>query len=278
MGGRTGPGNHRRASLSKGRLWATMALSLSVRGCLTERYRAMVDQIEELKKKYTDKYVVVDKERPELARFRDTYGTVRTVNMSGRALVEFAEYHLNIGWYDIDPMFLTVVDTPPAPKVKEAPPAKAPAAKKASGEPASAGGKPAAKPAGAKQSVADILAAARGGAAAKPAAAKPAADKPAAAPKAAGAPAAKVDRSKMSVADMLAAARAGTGGAAKPAAAPAKPAAAPEPEPVDEAAGEPASAGGEPALAAKPASGEKLDKSKMSIAQMCDWCRSHDTK
>jgi hypothetical protein len=271
MGGRTGPGNHPDASLSKGRLWATMALSLSIRGCQTERFRAMVDQIEELKKKYTDKYVVVDKERPELARFRDTYGTVRTVNMSGRALVEFAEYHLNIGWYDIDPMFLTVVDTPPAPKVKEAPPAKAPAAKKAAGEPASAGGKPAAKPAGAKQSVADILAAARGGAAAKPAA-----DKPAAAPKAAGAPAAKVDRSKMSVADMLAAARAGTGGAGKPAAAPAKPAAAAEPEPVEEAAEEAIAEA--PAPAAKAASGEKLDKSKMSIAQMCDWCRSHDTK
>jgi hypothetical protein len=58
----------------------------------------MVDLIDELKRKYTDKYVVVDGSRPELARFRDTYGTVRTVNMSGRALVEFANYHLNIGW------------------------------------------------------------------------------------------------------------------------------------------------------------------------------------
>jgi hypothetical protein len=235
---------------------------------VTERIRAMVDQIEELKKKYTDKYVVVDKERPELARFRDTYGTVKTVNMSGRALVEFAEYHANIGWYDIDPMFLTVVDTPPAPKVKEAPPAKKPA-----GEPASAGGKPAAKPAakpaGAKGSVADILAAARGGAAAKTAAPKPAADKPAAA-----APAAKTDRSKMSVADMLAAARAGGAAGAAPAAAKAAP--APEPEAVEEAAEEPVAEALAPA--AKAASGETIDKKTMSIAQMCDWCRAHDTK
>ncbi|MEX2092679.1 MAG: hypothetical protein WD971_08375 [Pirellulales bacterium] len=92
----------------------------------------MVDQIDELKRKYTDKYVVVDKERPELARFRDTYGTVKTVNMSGRALVEFADYHLNIGWYDIDPSCLKLIDQPLPPKPKEAP-AKEPAAKKPRG-------------------------------------------------------------------------------------------------------------------------------------------------
>lgn len=235
----------------------------------------MVDVIDELKQKYTDKYVVVDGEQPELARFRDTYGTVKTVNMSGRALVEFADYHLNIGWYDIDPSFLKVVDQPPPKKVKEAP-AKAPAAKKEAAPKAAA--KPAAKPAGAgKQSTADILAALRAGGGGK-APAKPAGEpaseggaastKPAASPKPTGGAPAKVDRSKMSVADMLAAARAGK------AAAPA------EPEPVEEAAAEAPTeeaAVEAPAPAAKPASGP-IDKSSMTVDQMLAYCREHDTK
>jgi hypothetical protein len=241
----------------------------------------VMDQIEDLKRQYTDKYVLVDAQRPELARFRDVVGRVKTVNMSGRALVEFDNYHLNIGWYDIDPQFLKVVDKPP-PKPKEAP-AKEPAAKKPAGEAASAAGakaaaKPQAKPAGGKPSVADILAAARGGAAktgASPAA-KPAA------PKSEGATPAKVDRSKMSVADMIAAAK---GGGAKSAApvAEAKTQAAPEPaeeETVEGApTGEPASAGGESAPApAKQPSGEKIDKKSMSIADMIAWCTAHDAK
>ena len=64
-------------------------------------------------------YVVADASRPELARFRDYVGQVRTVNMNGRALVEFIDYHLNIGWFDIDLDYLKVVDKP-APKEKAA--------------------------------------------------------------------------------------------------------------------------------------------------------------
>src|SRR6187399_993471 len=85
------------------------------------------DHIEQLKKQYTDKYVVVDQSRPELQRFRGLTGAVKTVNMSGRALVEFDGY-ANIGWYDIDPSFLTVVP-PPAPKPVEAKKEKAAAPK-----------------------------------------------------------------------------------------------------------------------------------------------------
>jgi hypothetical protein len=244
----------------------------------------MVDQIDELKRKYTDKYVVVDRERPELARFRDTYGQVKTVNMSGRALVEFADYHLNIGWYDIDPSYLKLIDAPLPPKPKEAP-AKEPVAKKPPGEPASAGGtkvaKPAAKPAAGKQSTADILAALRGGggaaktqAAREPASAGGGASAKPAAPKPAAAPAGKADRSKMSVADMLAAARAGKAPAAAPT--PANPPA--ESEAVEEvaeetSAGEVASAAGE---TAKESSGAKIDKKSMTIDQMIAWCRQHD--
>ena len=166
------------------------------------------EQIEQMKRDYTDKYVVVERTRPELARFRDVVGRVKTVNMSGRALVEFDDYHLNIGWYDIDPEFLKVVDKPPPkapkPEAKKAAPKAAPAAKKS--RPAKrrgAGARKAGKP-----SVAEMLAAAArwrceaGGAA-------PAKAKAEAAPAAASRRRAKVDRSKMSVADMLAAARAG---------------------------------------------------------------------
>ncbi len=243
----------------------------------------MADQIEELKNKYTDKYVVVDQGRPELARFRDTYGTVKTVNMSGRALVEFADYHLNIGWYDIDPAFLKLIDQPLPPKPKESP-AKAPPAKKPAGEPASAGGeKPvrlSAKPAAGKQSTADILAALRGGATAKPASrpvsaggSKPVKPAP---PKPAAVPAAKVDRSKMSVADMLAAARGAKAAGLAPAApAPAQPQAEPEPAEVA-AAEEPVAKDTGPA--SKPVSTEKVDKKSMTIDQMVAWCRARDTK
>src|SRR5690606_27667309 len=100
------------------------------------------DQIETLKQNYTDKYVVVDANRPELARFRDFVGQVKTVNMSGRALVQFPEYYLNTGWYDIDLGFLKVVDKPevmaqPKAEKKPAAPSK-PAAEKSAAKPAQA--------------------------------------------------------------------------------------------------------------------------------------------
>src|SRR3954469_5392441 len=113
------------------------------------------EQIEQMKRDYTDKYVVVDGTRPELARFRDVVGRVKTVNMSGRALVEFDDYHVNIGWYDIDPEFLRGVDQPP-PKpakteAKKADPKAAPAAKE---NPAANPAAPVAK--GGRPSVADM--------------------------------------------------------------------------------------------------------------------------
>src|SRR5215211_5748242 len=150
----------------------------------------MFESIEQMKRDFTDKYVQVDASRPELARFRDVVGRVKTVNMNGRALVEFDEYHLNVGWYDIAPEYLKVVDKPPPKALKTeakkapAPKAAAPAAKKAAPAPAAA-------KAGGKPSVADILAAARGKAGAGPAT-KPAATT--SAPKAATPAAPKLDR------------------------------------------------------------------------------------
>ena len=216
------------------------------------------EHIEKLKQEYTDKYVIVDETRPELRRFGGMTGTVRTVNMSGRALVEFDAY-ANIGWYDIDVDFLKVIDAPlPKPEAKPAAKKEAkPAAKQAEAKaspkaaPAAKQAPPASKPAsGAGLSVADMLAAARGdkGGAAAPAA-KPssAAEIMAAArsDKSGGAAPAKADAKSMSVADMLAAARGEKSGGA----------------PVAKAA---ASASAAPAPAAAP----KKDPKSMSVTEM----------
>jgi hypothetical protein len=113
-----------------------------------------IELAEKLKQKLTDKWVVVDPSVPELRRFANWTGKVKTVNMNCRALVEF-DGGVDIGWYDIDPAFLTVVDGP-RPKAEAAPAAKA----------APAPAKPAAAPAGKSP-----LEAARSQGAAKPAAA-----------------------------------------------------------------------------------------------------------
>lgn len=201
----------------------------------------MFDQIEKLKRDYTDQFVVVDASRPELRRFRDRTGQVKTVNMSGRALVQFDDAN-NIGWFDIDPDFLKVVDAPKKeqPADNKAPTAKKPIDKKPTAMApvkaadksstadilAAARGKGAAPLA--KPSTADVLEAARTKKGATATAAKPAAAgklstaailaavrgkgaTAAAAPRAAtpkaDAPAAKPKAGKMNTADILAAAR-----------------------------------------------------------------------
>jgi hypothetical protein len=149
------------------------------------------EHIENLKNTYTDKNVLVDADRPELGRFQGLTGTVRTVNMSGRALVEF-DGHKNIGWFDIDVDFLKLVDKPAPAET----PAASPAAKKPD-----ATAKPDAAPTDpSKMNVADMLAAARGESAAPTAAEEPAAEEEKPTTVAA-------DPASMSVADMLAAAR-----------------------------------------------------------------------
>lgn len=124
---------------------------------------ARFEQAELLKKQYTDKYVVVKPGVPELRRFDGLTGVVKTVNMSCRALVLF-DGPADIGWYDIDPAYLTVVDAPiPKKKSEEKPTKESPAAKSA----------PAAKPAAASEKKASPLDLIRqqGAAGAKPAAA-----------------------------------------------------------------------------------------------------------
>ena len=146
------------------------------------------EHIENLKRIYTDQLVVVDDNRAELGRFQGLTGTVKTVNMSGRALVEF-DGNNNIGWYDIDVDFLKLVDEPvhetetvstPVPPAEPA----APAAEASAPVAAPAEAAAPAKVDPSKMSVEDMLAAARASAAgeAAPAAApaEPAAEEAAA--------------------------------------------------------------------------------------------------
>jgi len=204
------------------------------------------DSVEALKNQYTDKYVRVSTPAPELARFHDAVGQVKTVNMNGRALVEFMDYHLNIGWFDIDPSCLTVVDKP-APKD--------PAEKAA--KPQAAAAKPAAAkaaPAAGEKKLSPLELARMQGAGGKAAAAAPA--KPASG---GAAPA------KKSTADILAAARASK--SAPEASAPAAPpAAAPAPAAEPAAAAPPASTGGI----------VRIDWKSMSTAEKIAYCRAKD--
>ena len=100
-----------------------------------------IERAEKLKEVLTDKFVLVDGNVPELRRFQNWTGKVRTVNMNCRALVEF-DGPVDIGWYDIDPDYLKVVDAP----VKREPAPAAKAAAPAASAPAGAA-KPVAKPA-----------------------------------------------------------------------------------------------------------------------------------
>jgi len=234
----------------------------------------MFDTIDKLKHDYTDKYVVVDASRPELARFDGYTGQVKTVNMSGRALVQFEAWN-NIGWYDIDLSCLKVVAKPePGAEVKKA---EGKAAKEAGHKPAPkaavnkkedaigekpTGGAPAAKPGG-KMSTADILAAARAKAGAAPAAT----------PKAAAAkPAAPAPGQKLSTAEILAMARAKAGASAAP------------PQPVAEAATEEPVVQAEPAAHAPVESGSSSGRTSYSgpipttTAEKIALCRQIDTK
>lgn len=275
------------------------------------------DQIEQLKQTYTDKYVVVDERRPELARFKGFTGLVKTVNMNGRALVEFDAY-ANVGWFDIGLDYLKVVDAPPPkPAERHEKPAKAEVAAKPKA-PAAAGEKKlspleAARAQGAakkpsepaKKSTSDVLAAARAGAAgatAKPpaagekkqttaeilAAARTAktgapvakAAEPTAPAKPAASPPAAAPKGKLSTADILASARKNAPpAAAAPAAAPPKPKVTAPPPTAEAPPFEPPTAEEPPqSPAAKPAKAAPAGGLPTDVAGIIAWCRQHDAK
>ena len=69
---------------------------------------------EEIKREWTDQYVEVNPERPELKRFAGIVGRVVTVNYNNKALVDFQDG----GWYDITASeeYLTRLDRAEAEK------------------------------------------------------------------------------------------------------------------------------------------------------------------
>ena len=293
------------------------------------------EHIEKLKRDYTDKFVLVDDRCAELARFKGQTGRVKTVNMNGRALVEFDHYS-NIGWFDIDVDYLKVIERP-EPKEKKAVKAGSPAAKKTPAKTApvekdkkqeggkklsplemarmqdSGGAKSEASPTSSgAMSIAEKLAAARGGSGATAAPAKAEntsenppvkdsgamsiAEKLAAARGGAGAAATPAkaeaasesppvkDSGAMSIAEKLAAARgdAGSGAAVTDTEAdmPAESdASADETDPGGSAEGEAAEVQEVQEKQADTTAGdsvEAVDRSKMSVDDMVTWCREHD--
>jgi hypothetical protein len=66
------------------------------------------DRLEALREEWSDQFVRVNPDRPELKRFGDTIGRVVTVNWNGKAVIDFQDG----GWYDItaSEQFLTRVD------------------------------------------------------------------------------------------------------------------------------------------------------------------------
>ena len=72
-------------------------------------------EYEALRREWTDQYVEVNAEQPELARFAGIVGRVVTVNWNRKALVDFQDG----GWYDItaDGEYLRKLD-PEAAKAK----------------------------------------------------------------------------------------------------------------------------------------------------------------
>lgn len=68
-----------------------------------------IERAEQLKREWTDRQVLVAADVPELRRFQGRIGTVRTVNMNCRLLVEF-DGPADIGWYDIDPQYVEIPD------------------------------------------------------------------------------------------------------------------------------------------------------------------------
>jgi hypothetical protein len=55
------------------------------------------DEIERLKAEWTDRFVRIRGDRPELQRFAGRVGRVITVNFNGRAIIDFADG----AWYDV---------------------------------------------------------------------------------------------------------------------------------------------------------------------------------
>jgi hypothetical protein len=80
------------------RTFVLLALPVPLR---TTAMPTSFEEIEFLKREYTDRMVRIASDRPALARFRGLTGRIVTINMNGRALVEWNDFANDIGWHDI---------------------------------------------------------------------------------------------------------------------------------------------------------------------------------
>ena len=70
----------------------------------------MPEEVEQLRRQYAGKRVLVDARRPELSRLAGLSGRVVTINANGRALVQFEGP--DPSWHDIAPEFLKLEESP----------------------------------------------------------------------------------------------------------------------------------------------------------------------
>lgn len=75
---------------------------------ITESTAVDSAELERLVEQYAGRSVVVDAQRPELARMAGKRGRIITINCNGRALVQFDG--VDTAWYDFDPDFLKLVE------------------------------------------------------------------------------------------------------------------------------------------------------------------------
>ncbi len=68
------------------------------------------ERIEQLQQEYTDQYVIVEGGPPEMAQLRNRVGRVKTINMNGRALIQFEG--ADKSRHDVELDYVKVVDKP----------------------------------------------------------------------------------------------------------------------------------------------------------------------
>ncbi len=71
-------------------------------------------QIQKLRQDYSNRYVVLESDRPESRRFQGRIGLVKTITMNCQALVEWVD-SADRAWYAFDLDDLRLVDRPVRP-------------------------------------------------------------------------------------------------------------------------------------------------------------------
>ena len=72
----------------------------------------MTTDIDQLRREWTDRRVLVESSLPVHRRFLGKTAVVKTVNHNGQALIQL-EDSVDITWYDINPAYLRDIPTAP---------------------------------------------------------------------------------------------------------------------------------------------------------------------